>query len=115
MATASLQLTGSVANLPTGSKAITVPTLQVSNAVGTITDLSLISGDNTISVPTGATRAVILIPDTNTSLIRLKDNVGDTGIAIALTGWLVLSLDSTQTVFILNAAGPIAGLEISFI
>ena len=115
MATASLQLTGSVADLPTGSKAITVPILQVASAVGTITDIALISGDNTITVPTGASRAVILFPDANTSVVRLKDNVGDTGIALATTGWIVLSFNSTQTLFVLNAAGPVAGVEISFI
>jgi len=115
MAVATLQLTGSVAGLPTGSKAITVPTLQVSNAVGSITDLSLLSGDNTVSIPTGATRAVVLIPDTNTTLVRLKGIVADTGIAIAKTGWSVLSFDAVQTSFVLNAAGPVSGIEISFI
>jgi hypothetical protein len=115
MANATLTLSGSVGGLPTGSKSITVPQIVSNSAVGQITDLSLSTGNNVISVPGGATAAIILLPVGNTQMVTLKGAGGDTGIALRGTTWSVLSLDPTQTSFILNAAGAVTGVEISFI
>lgn len=110
-----LNLSGSVGNLPTGTKSIIVPPITTANAVGQITDLQLNIGDNPINVPTGATAAVINLPATNVQIVKLKGAGGDTGITVNKGIWFVLSLDPSQSSFILNAAAPVPGVEISFL
>lgn len=114
-ATGSLNLSGTVYGLLTGNKNIVVPVIASSAAVGQITSINLNTGANTITIPTGATAAVIYPPSTNIYSLTLKGVTGDTGIPINRTMWSVLSLDPTATTFVLTAGGAISGVEISFI
>ncbi len=110
-----LNLSGSVGGLLTGAKSIVVPQIVSQMAVGSITDVNLVLGDNTINIPVNATSAVISFPVTNTQTVTLKGVGGDTGIKLNGKTWSVISLDPTQTSFILNAAGSVPGVEINFI
>lgn len=114
-AVASLTIGGSVTGLPTGAKTFS-GTISSAAAVGQTTEVTLASGDNTITVPTGATAALIQPPSANAVALKLKGAAGDTGIAIHKTMPSILALDASQTDFILNAVAQTAGAtEISFL
>jgi hypothetical protein len=77
--------------------------------------LTLASGDNTITVPTGGaapTAVTIVKPAGNTVLLKLKGAGGDTGVKLNLTAHDSVSLDSTQATFILNAAAQLVGVRL---
>lgn len=76
---------------------------------------SLISGNNTITVPTGGTMvsAVTIVPPVgNTVILTLKGVNGDTGIPLHLTGPSSLALPSTATSFVINASDVLTGLRL---
>ena len=69
--------------------------------------VALQSGDNTLTVPTGATGIVVTFPTGNNVLVKLKGAGGDTGVSLHKTDPLSMGLDSTQTTVVLNAAAPV--------
>lgn len=73
---------------------------------GSIVEVALSSGNNTITPPTGAIGATVLMPEGNTALVTLKGVNGDTGIALALTDPTSLGLHAITT-FVLNAASSV--------
>lgn len=77
--------------------------------------VTLAIGDNTITAPTGGTTptaCTIVKPSGNTSLIKLKGVGGDTGVKLHLTDPDTVSLDATQTTFVLNAAAQVVGVRL---
>lgn len=72
--------------------------------------ITLSSGANTITVPSGAVAVTIIPPDNNAQTITLKGVTGDTGIALNLTAPCSLSLSSVST-FVLTAGGTITGVR----
>lgn len=77
--------------------------------------VTLSSGNNTITVPTGGTTptAVTIIPPVgNTNLITLKGINGDTGVPLHKTDPTSIALDSTCASFVLNAAAQIVGVRL---
>lgn len=111
-----LTVTGMTAGLSVGEKVIGPLTMAGSATVGTILDVALAAGDNTIAVPPGATAALIVLPSTNTGVLKLRTNLdpGDVGVSFGPTGWAVLPLATGTTSLIVNA--PATGtLELSFI
>lgn len=77
---------------------------------------SLTLGANTITAPvvTGivVTGLTIVPPAGNTSLITLKGVTGDTGVPLHLTDPTSISLDTTFTSLVLNAAAAIVGVRL---
>jgi len=108
-ATASITISGTISNTPTGSRAVGPITLTSAAANGQVQQLVLAAGDNTITVPTGIATSgcIIQLPATNTSVTTLKGTSGgsDTGIAIGKTTAQVLNWDATAAPanFILNS------------
>ena len=78
---------------------------------GQVTDAVLTTGNNTITPPTGAIGATIIMPAANTALVTLKGVNGDTGIALHLTDPTSIALH-TATAFVLNA---VSGLTVRII
>lgn len=112
--TVSVNISGSVTSLPTGSK-VFGSSISGTGTIGTVTDLTLAAGDNTVNVPTGAIGVLIDPPSANTVVLKLKGAAGDTGVVIHPTNATLLSLGSTQTSFIVNAASLTTGTtEFSF-
>ena len=77
--------------------------------------ITLALGANTITKPAGGSTvvAVTLVPPSdNTSLVTLKGVAGDTGIPLHDTDPTSISLDSTATTFVLNAAAQITGYRL---
>jgi hypothetical protein len=79
---------------------------------GDIAVVDLTSGNNAISVPSGATGVTIVLPTTNTVVVTLKGVNGDTGVALHLTDPSSIALGSTVTTFVLNAASALTGIRL---
>lgn len=70
--------------------------------------INLVTGPNTITVPTGTSRVYMFVPSSNTQTITLKGVTGDAGIGLRVAGWLQLPIDtSVQVTFCVTAGGSI--------
>lgn len=78
--------------------------------------VTLASGANTITIPTGGstpTCCTILKPSGNTTSITLKGVTGDTGVRLHNTDPDSISVDiSFQTTFVLTAGAQIVGVRL---
>ena len=77
--------------------------------------LNLVSGDNTITVPSGGTipnGCTIIPPPDNPTAIVLKGVNGDTGVSLSPMDPTSLGIPSSLTSFVLNAAAGITGVRI---
>lgn len=82
---------------------------------GSIDIVTLSSGANTITVPTGGstvTAVTIVPPAANAVAITLKGVSGDTGIRIHNTDPTTVAIDSSVSTFVLNAASTVTGLRL---
>lgn len=99
-----------IAGLLTGTTAGTQypgPYTLTPNAAGNyaVTETTLASGANTITVPTWAALCIIAPPITNAVALTLKGVTGDTGILIDLTSPSLLNFPSTPPAsFVVTAA-----------
>jgi len=113
-ATASVSIQGTVLTAPTGSRVISVGPITSASANGTIQQIVLQAGANTITVPTtpAPNGCVIQLPSTNTSVTTLKGVAGDTGIAIGKTTFHLLTWDSAAVPasFVLSSVSTQTGL-----
>ena len=100
-ATLSIQFTGDV-EFQQDFEAVTNAASPGQNA-----PVDLSSGNNTITVPSGATGVAIILPDENTVQVIAKGVNGDTGISLALIGFNFFSLASGATL-VLNAASDVS-------
>lgn len=73
---------------------------------GANTVQALTTGNNIITVPSGATGVAIIPPDDNAIVLLLKKVAGDTGISLALISPMFLSLNSV-TSFVINVSGSV--------
>lgn len=117
-ATGTITISGSIEDLPGGSKTIGPITIDLTAASGVTTDLVLASGDNTITLPTAVvpTGCIIVFDSTSTTTKKLKGVAGDTGITVKKTGVCVMTFDaSPPTNFIINASAADTGKVTSVI
>lgn len=104
---------------PSGEKIIGPVTIVGAATVGAVTDVNLGAGDNTITIPPGAIGVWIVPPAANTQALKLRTslNSGDTGLPISATDpygpfcWRGLS----PTTLIINAAGTVNGVELTWV
>lgn len=78
---------------------------------GSIQVANLISGANTITVPSGATAVTLVPPAANAVAMTLKGLTGDTGVGIHLTDPTSLGLSSGVTSFVVTAASAITNFR----
>jgi hypothetical protein len=84
---------------------------------GQVQIVTLASGNNTITVPSGGTTPVactIVKPSDNTTAITFKGVTGDTGMRLHNTDPDSISLYSSVTTFVLHAAAEIAGVRLYY-
>lgn len=82
---------------------------------GAIDIISLVLGDNTITVPTGGTvtKAVTIVPPTgNQDQLTLKGDAADVGIDLHLTDPFTLSLAASVTTFVIESADDMDGVRL---
>jgi hypothetical protein len=104
-------ITGADTGLPTGGQTVGPLTVVGTAVVGEMIPVILASGDNTISVPSGAVGVLIVPPTTNTNTLkyRTSSNSGDTGLSIAPASFSVHMFPLTApTSLIVNAAGAVS-------
>lgn len=115
-----LTVSGASAGLMTGQKVIGPITTTGANTIGTIIDSALNTGDNTFTVPTGATKVLIDLGSAPAVTVKVRTNLnsGDAGLPIApysSIGWTSFDLVAGVTSLVLNAASSIAAIELSFV
>jgi hypothetical protein len=104
-----ITLTGDV----TGTE--TISAAQNSASPGQIQIVTLASGANTITAPTGGstpTACTILPPSGNAVSITLKGVTGDTGIRLHNTDPSTIAVDSSVSTFVLTAGNTITGVRL---
>ena len=79
---------------------------------GVIEKKDLASGNNTITVPSGALGCTIKPPTGNAQTLTLKGVNGDTGIALAKVSPTSLGLDTGVTSFVISAGNTVSGVVI---
>lgn len=77
-----------------------------------IDSITLQSGANTITPPTGAVACTIIFPSGNTTLVTLKGVTGDTGIVLHPTDPTSIGINSAASTFVLTAAAELAGVRL---
>jgi hypothetical protein len=102
--------------LLSGEKVIGPETMTGTATVGTIDDLGLVSGDNIIAVPQGASVLLLVFSPQNAATVKVRTNLNaaDIGLPIGTQGFEVLTIAAGVTQFILNASAS-GVCEISFI
>jgi len=94
-------------------------TITSATAIGAVTDVVLAAGDNTITVPSGASAAIIQFGAGSTSVKKLKGAGADTGITVTKIGTCVLHFDAAGAPanFIINSSALDTGIttEITFV
>lgn len=115
-----LTVTGMSAGLTSGYKVIGPITMTGSNTVGEITDTTLVSGDNTFTVPAGATAVLLALGQSSavTLTVRTNLNAADAGLPMGPFGgtqWAVFPLVTGVTQIIVHASGTLPLVELSFI
>lgn len=111
---------GASAGLPGGQNVLGPVTTTGNNTVGGRYPVSLVSGDNTFSVPPGATCVAVIVPQGTTYTVKFRTNLdsGDAGVSIAPTSanpWFKKDLITGETSIILNSNGSVTPVEIDFI
>lgn len=111
--TGDLTMTGVISGLTSGSRKELALSWSITAGVADIQTVALVTGDNTITIPTGATFMIVSPPSTATSVITVKGAGGDTGHKIAQAVSTPLTVDD-QTTTILNVSANVT-VEILFI
>jgi hypothetical protein len=85
-----------------GSGEVTTPSIVSATSKFQKTLITLASGDNSITPPTGVTFILIVFPQASASIYKLKGVGGDTGITLLTTSikWAFLP---AQAAFIINS------------
>jgi len=110
LSTGNVTLQGNVSGAPSGSRTFGPLTITASAAVDQTSVLALTSGNNTITVPSGATAAIIVGPNAtnptpnplSAAVLTVKGVAGDTGVAVSAKWPTLLAWDTTPATFVIN-------------
>jgi len=115
MSVANVSISGQVTGEPSGSKQIGPFTIVNATSGGAVTELTSISGNNTITVPGSQYVAcVIAKPSTNTASITLGGVAGDTGVSLHPTNPTVLDFPAGTSSFVLNVGSSGLAFELTW-
>jgi hypothetical protein len=87
------------------------PVAETTTSPGQIDISNLAMGANTFTVATGSKGVVIVPPVLNNVVITFKGIAGDTGVVLHPTDAAYISLGSTVTDFVLDAASAVTGVR----
>lgn len=91
------------------------PATNNTNSPGQSQLVTLTTGTNTITPPTGGATAkacTIIMPANNTETVTLKGISGDTGVVLSPTEPSSIALNSPTATFVLTASGSIPGVRL---
>ena len=83
MANGSFTITGLSATEPAGERKFGPISIMGGAVIGETLETVLASGENTVTVPTGATAVLIVPPESGSAELKLKSKSSDTGIVIS--------------------------------
>jgi hypothetical protein len=111
-----LTASGFTAGLLTGQKTIGPIAMTGTAVIGQITDATLATGDNTLTVPSGAYAVLIALPANSTPTLKVRTNVNaaDGGLPIGSAGYCVFPIAAGVTSLIVNASATVS-IEASYI
>jgi hypothetical protein len=102
---ATVQLRGYISSLPGGSRAIAPTDYTNTAAPVAVTQVTLASGDNTITVPAGSRGVIIIFASGSTTTKKLKGVGGDTGVTLDKTGYNFIRFETSPPAnFIINSS-----------
>lgn len=112
MATGNVTLSGNVSGGPDGARTFGPLAITASSAVTQETSVSLSVGANTVTVPSGATCAMIVPPNAATPVpnpvyggtLTLKGVTGDTGVALSNKWPSLVSWDTPPGSIVITAS-----------
>ncbi len=107
--TTTITFTGDVTGVQTVAAAVNAA------SPGQMDILSLTTGANTITAPTGGATPkclTVIPPAGNTQALTLKGITGDTGVPLHLTDPSSISLAGAFVSLVINAAGPVTGVRL---
>lgn len=117
-----LTVAGMAASLASGQKTIGPITATGSATIGTITDVALSSGDNSVTVPSGAVMALVVFPSGLSTTVKIRTNLDSSGVTVGLSGsataspFVAFPIVSGVTSLVLNAGGAQSLItEVTFI
>lgn len=113
-----LTLSGLACGLASGEQIIGPNTMAGGAIIGAIIPVTLVTGDNTVSVPPLAVAVAVFVPSTNTAEIKVRTNLNsfEAGLPINPSGpWFAWPLYTGTTSVILNAASGGATISVVFI
>lgn len=113
MATARAVFQAHVDGLGTGATWPLLLEWAVSAAIGELDSLTLSSGFNALTAPTGSTLVIFIPPSANTQTITLKGITEDTGVSLSKTAPTILAVAGTA--WGLTVGGDIAGCSIVYL
>lgn len=99
------QITGQV----TGPKTIR---FDYTSTAGTIRDLNLATGSNSVTIPSGSEGIIFVPPSTNTVALTLKGVTGDTGVLLHATNPSIIAVSSSTTVCVISAATIVSNCQV---
>ena len=109
-------VTGAASGLLGGEKILGPITITGTAIVGEILDVTLSSGDNSFTIPTGAVGVVFIPPATNTATVkyRTSGNSADGGLPISGIQPFVHVFNGSPSSVILNASASTGACELWF-
>jgi hypothetical protein len=113
-----LTTSGLAAGLLAGEEILGPLTMTGVSPIGTMIEVTLASGDNTITLPTGVTVTAVLLvlPTTNAATLNVRTNLDTgTGCTVGLLGYMVFPVPVTASSVIVNASAASGILAAKFI
>ena len=115
--TSTVQLRGYFSGLLAGSRSVSPTDFSNAAAPSSVIQVTLASGANTITIPTGCRAVLIAFDTTSTTTKTLKGVTGDTGILLDPVGWNFLRFAASPPsnfVITASAADTSKNTEITF-
>jgi hypothetical protein len=114
-AQALVSISGTVTAAPSGSKQIGPFTIFNTSSGEAVTQLTSLSGDNTITVPLATLIGCIIVPPAgNLAALKLKGSAGDVGLPLHLTFASPYIFPAGTSSFILNVGSAGVAIEITW-
>jgi|SRR5579859_785756 len=108
-----LTFSGVLIGLPSGTRTINL-SIPIPNAVDESQELSLVAGDDVVSVPAGASGVILDPPAGNSVVVALKSPGDTTGVALHPSLPTILLPDVSQVAIVLSVPMPLNGLQLTW-
>ena len=113
MASAKIRLQAHVDSTTVSDTLLLSLLLELATAIGDVQTLTLASGNNTLTIPSGTKLIVFVPPVANATALLLKGANGDTGVNMVPNQWAAIPYQSGSVV--INAAAQVSGNTVAYL